>query len=69
MRRQVRQSDRAPATSALVETSAIEVSFCAPTALGGSRRLPQVFDPLVATRECEGERRSRRDTGYSAGTS
>jgi hypothetical protein len=49
MRRQVRQSDRASVTSALVETSAIEVSFCAPTALGGSLRLPQVFDPLVAT--------------------
>ena len=48
-RQQVRQSDRAPATSALVETSAIEGSFCAPTALDGSRRLPQVFDPLVAT--------------------
>jgi len=46
---QVRQSDRASATSALVETSAIEVSFCPPTALEESRRLPQVFDQLVAT--------------------
>jgi hypothetical protein len=46
---QVRQSDRASATSALVETSAIEVSFCAPKALEGSLRLPQVFHPLVET--------------------
>jgi hypothetical protein len=30
-------------------TSAIEVSFCAPTALKGSLCLPQVFDSLVET--------------------
>ena len=47
-RQQGRQSDRASATSAIVETSAIEVTFCAPTALEGVR-FPQVFDPLVAT--------------------
>jgi hypothetical protein len=48
-RQQVRQSDRGSATSAIVVTSAIEVSFCAPTALKGSLCLPQVFDSLVET--------------------
>jgi hypothetical protein len=46
-RQQVRQSGRALATSALVETSAIEVSLCTPTALEGSLCLLQVFDLLV----------------------
>jgi hypothetical protein len=47
MRRQrVRQSGRALATSALVETSAIEVSLCTPTAREGSLCLLQVFDLL-----------------------
>jgi hypothetical protein len=50
MRRQhVRQSGRALATSALVETSAIEVSLCTPTALEESLCLLQVFDLLVET--------------------
>jgi hypothetical protein len=48
-RQQVRQSGRALATSALVETSAIEVSLCTPTALEGSLCLLQVFDLLVET--------------------
>jgi hypothetical protein len=47
-RQQVRQSDRGSATSAIVETSAIEF-ICAPTALKGSLCLPQVFDSLVET--------------------
>ena len=48
-RQQVRQSGRALARSALVETSAIEVSLCTPTALEGSLCLLQVFDLLVET--------------------
>ena len=48
-RQQVRQSGRALARSALVETSAIEVSLCMPTALEGSLCLLQVFDLLVET--------------------
>jgi hypothetical protein len=48
-RQQVRQSGRGSATSAIVESSAIEVSFRAPTALKGSFRLPQVFASLVET--------------------
>jgi hypothetical protein len=48
-RQQVRQAGRASRRSAIVETSAIEVSFCAPTAIKGSLCLPQVFDSLVET--------------------
>jgi hypothetical protein len=48
-RQQVRQSDRGSATSAIVESSPIELLFCAAPALKGSLRLPQVFDSLVET--------------------
>jgi hypothetical protein len=53
-RQQVRQSDRASRRSAIVETSAIEVSVFVPTALNRSPCLPQVFDQLVETLGVQG---------------